>query len=66
MQPKPAFIFFRFVGHFEPCWKEKGTVRQAEGSPEAPKPRVECCSFWRGGALCIHQSRLMAADEQKG
>jgi hypothetical protein len=66
MQPKTRVHILSFVGNFEPCWKEKGTVLKPTARQKPPSPEWNVVRFDSGGTLCIHQSRLMAANEQRG
>jgi hypothetical protein len=65
--PKTRVHILAFVGAtFEPSWKEKGTVcrinkRRGEGVPNAEWQIVQ---FDDGGRMCIHNDRLMIANDQ--
>jgi hypothetical protein len=64
MTPKTLHIL-SFVGsNFDPCWKEKGTILKPTARQRPPSAEWNIVRFDNGGALCIHQSRLMVANEQ--
>jgi hypothetical protein len=65
MQPKTRVHILSFVGsNFEPCWKEKGTVLKPTARETPPNAEWHIVRFDNGDTLCIHQSRLMVANEQ--
>ena len=60
-QPKQKVRIRRLVGAgFEPDWSERGVIQKPKGCQKTPSAEWFIVKFSHGGALCIHQSGLMA------
>jgi hypothetical protein len=65
MTPGTRVHILAFVGStFDPCWKEKGTVLKPTARQRPPSAEWSIVRYDGGGTLCIHQSRLMIANER--
>jgi hypothetical protein len=67
LSPKTRVRILSFVGpHFEPCWKEAGTVLKPTIRTKPPTSEWSIVRFDSDGAtLCVHRSRLMVANDQQ-
>ncbi len=46
-----------------PCWKEKGVICKPRRSETPPSKEWFIVQYEDGGKMCIHQDRLMIANE---